>query len=239
MLRQVITLLLGVKLDDELLVEVEINVISCGDSDNLCTCSLYVYVKPLGSVIGCHCLHKALDLFRSAALVLECYYIANLENDGGDVCLLTVECEVCVTNELSSFLTAAGKTHSVYYVIETTLEKREKVLTCDAFLLICCYVVLLELLLLYTVVAACSLLLSEVLTVLLNGLTACAVLTGNCCTSVKCTLIGKATVALEEKLLSFSSAKLAGRSSISSHTFCSSLLIIHGDAWEGGNRYEG
>ena len=34
-------------------------------------------------------------------------------------------------------------------------------------------------------------------------------------------------------------AKLAGRSSISCHTFISSLLIIRGGAWEGGSRYEG
>jgi len=232
-------LLLGVELNDELLVEVKVNVISCRDSDHLSACCLCVEIEPLGSCGVSHVLHKALDLLRRTALILESYNIANLENDGGDVCLLTVEGKVCVTNELTSFLTAACKTHSVYYVVKTTLEKGEKVFTCDAFLLICCYVVLLELLFLYTVVTACCLLLSEVLTVLLNGLTTCAVLTGNSCASVKSALIGKATVALKEKLLSFSSAKLAGRSSISSHTFISSLLIIHGGAWEGGNRYEG
>ena len=144
-----------------------------------------------------------------------------------------------MTDKLSRFLTAGSHTHSVYYVIEAALKQRQKVFTCDAFLIVGCYIVFLKLLFLNTVVTACSLLFSQVLTVFLYGLAACSVLTGNGCAAGNCTLICQAAVSFEEKLLSFSAAKLAGRSSISCQTFLSSLLIIRGGAWEGGSRYEG
>ena len=128
-----------------------------------------------------------------------------------------------VTYELTCLFTAGSQTHSVYDVVETALEKAEKILTCDTVLLVGSNVVLLELLLLNTVVAACGLLLTKLHTVFLNGLASGTVLTRYSGASYDGALIGKAAVALKEKLLSFSAAQLAGRSCISCHLGCSSL----------------
>ena len=217
-------LLLGVKFDDELFFEREVDVFSLGKSYNLCGKISCVSLEPLRNYCCFHLFCESLELFGTLALFLQRNNVALLADDGRNVNLLAVESEVCVTNELTSFLTAGCETHSVYDIVESEFEKCEEVFTCYAFLIIGDFVVVKELLFLNTVVTTSCLLFSELETVFLYVLTTCSVLSGNCSTTCNCALICEAAVALEEQLFAFSAAELAGRTCISCHVFLSSLL---------------
>ena len=104
--------LLGIELDDKLLLELKVDVVSCGKSNNLGKKILSVIFKPLRSSLSCHLFSKSLDLSALLAGFLNGDNVTCLNEDRGDVYLLTVKSEVSVKNELTSFLSGCSHTHS-------------------------------------------------------------------------------------------------------------------------------
>ena len=61
-LRKVSEGLLGIELDDKLLFELEVDIVSCRKSNYLCKCVLSIILKPLRSYNGRKVLNESLDL---------------------------------------------------------------------------------------------------------------------------------------------------------------------------------
>ena len=218
-------LVLGIKLDDEVLLEGEVYVVSLRESCDLSDYLSLIKLDPLRSDVRIEGLDECLELFRRTALFTKSNYVTCTNDERRNVYLLTVETEVTVSYELTSFLTAVCKTDSVDNVIETSFKKVEEVFTCNAFGLFCLLEVTLELVLENAVVSLCLLLFAELYSVFLYVLSAITVLAGNGRMLLYCALARKATVALKEKLSAFSAAKLAHRACISCHTVFSSCLL--------------
>ena len=115
--------LLGIELDDQLLVDLEVDVGSLRHSHDLGGQILVVRVDPLGLVDLRHFLSKGLELGALAALLLDSDHVAGLDEQRGDVDLLAVEGEVSMQNQLTSFLAAGCQTHSVHHVVQSSLKK--------------------------------------------------------------------------------------------------------------------
>ena len=81
-------LLLGVELNDKLLVEFEVDVLTCGKSNNLSLTCFLVNFKPLGSCLCSQALDEALELIRGTACFLDFYNVACLDECGRNVELL-------------------------------------------------------------------------------------------------------------------------------------------------------
>ena len=66
-----VSLLLGVQLNDKVLFDGQVDVISCGSRSDLCLCFIHVILKPLGCRTECVRLNVSLDLLYTAAALLE------------------------------------------------------------------------------------------------------------------------------------------------------------------------
>ena len=153
--------LLGVKLDDEMFLEGEVNIISARECSNLCYYLSLIKLNPLGSDVRIKGLNKSLELLGRTALFAKRNNVTCANDKGRNVYLLTVKTEVAVCYKLTSFLTAACKTDSVNNVIETSFKKRKKVFTRYALSLISLLEIALELTFENTVVSLSLLLFAE------------------------------------------------------------------------------
>ena len=104
-LRSVSEGLLGIELDDKLLFEFEVDIVSCRKSCNLCNSVLSIKLNPLGSCYSSKAFKESLDLCAFLAGFLNGDNVTSLNKDRGNGYLLTVKSEVCVENKAS--LTAA------------------------------------------------------------------------------------------------------------------------------------
>ena len=98
-----VSLLLGVQLDDEALLDGEVDVIACGHCDDLCDHVVCVVLKPLGCGTGAVCLNIGLDLIKTAAALFQSNDHAGLYLIAGDVDLAAVYGEVAVADHLTCF----------------------------------------------------------------------------------------------------------------------------------------
>ena len=66
-LRKVSEGLLGIELDDKLLFELEVDIVSCRKCNDLCSSVSCIKLDPLGSGNGCEVLDESLDLYAFLA----------------------------------------------------------------------------------------------------------------------------------------------------------------------------
>ena len=217
--------LLGIELDDELLLELEVDILSCGKRYNLGEVICCIVLKPLGSYGCCQTVAKCLDLNAVLAGLLNSDNVTSLNKERRNSNLLAVKSEVCVENKLTSFLSGCCHTHSVNYVIKSSLKKDKKVCTCDTFLLLSKLIVVSELTLKNAVVTSSLLLLAKLLAVFAYLLASCAVLTGSCASMIECALTVSTSLTLEVELATLTASHLTVRTCISSHFSFTSLLI--------------
>ncbi len=129
--------LLGVQLNDEVLFNGIVDVVSLGKRYDLAAEEVLVLFKPLGSEHGSVlALSDSLEACCGTALLLDLDYVAYLDDVGGNVDLLAVYGEVSVVNELSCLTACSRKTESEYDVVESALNDGEELLTCLAFSLL-------------------------------------------------------------------------------------------------------
>ena len=123
-----------------------------------------------------------------------------------------------VADQLARLGAGRGQTHAVHHVVQTALEQREQVLTGHAVHVLRHLEIVAELPLEDAVVTLRELLGAQLLAVLGHLLVArLTVLTRRIGAAIEGALAGIAALALEEKFLPFTAAKLAHRTSISCH----------------------
>ena len=131
-----------------------------------------------------------------------------------------------VADKLPRLRPRHGKAQSVNHIVQSALENAQEVFARDAGLLDSHFIVFLKLALEQAVKASGLLLLSELHAVFRQLAPALAVLAGRVVPARHRAFFGKAAVALQEELLLFAPAQLANGVRISSHSSCTSVIIL-------------
>ena len=156
-------LILGVQLDDVTLFYRQVDIFSCRKRGDLAFELIGVNRDPLRSRDD-H-ISKLLEFRGIRALFLNSDDISFIELHGRDIGFLSVYEEMTVGNELSGFSSGSRKSHSVYYIVESSFEHDQKVFTCIARCFVSLFKSISELLFLNSVDELCSLLFSQLKTI--------------------------------------------------------------------------
>src|SRR3954453_18627003 len=205
--RVVSRVLLGVQLDDELLLH--------GRRD-LTTVRLAQHLRRQAVVVG---LQPRGDLGGELGRVADDRFGAGPDLDGQDVALAdlvaggvhaaAVDGPVAVADHLARLAARRGEAEAHDDVVQARLQEHQQVLTRDARLAGRLVVVAAELALQHAVVAAGLLLLAQLDAVLRLLLATTAVISGRVGAALDAALVGEAALALEEQLLTLAAALLA------------------------------
>src|SRR4051794_21776249 len=228
--RSGVSSLLGVQLDDELLLHGRRDLTTLGLAQHLGGERVMVGLEPRRHLR--RELRRVADELHGAGVGLDGDDVAVAHLITGDVHPAAVDRPVAVADELPRLPARSGETEADEHVVEAALEEREQVLAGDAGLAGGPLVVVAELLLEPAVVPPRLLLLAQLHAVLGLLLPSAAVVAGRVRAPLDAALVGQAALALEEQLLSLAAALLALRTSLSSHR-CS---LRRGAACGGGSR---
>ena len=119
-------MLLGVQVDDKLLVDGLGDLCADGHVQELAGEGLCIELKP--GVLGCAC-NRLLDDLEALGALADSDYIAGLHLCRRDVAVVAVEGDVVVAYELTCGGPGGGDAETVHYVVETALEEEDEVLT--------------------------------------------------------------------------------------------------------------
>src|SRR3954469_14397286 len=229
--RSGVSSLLGVQLDDELLLHRRRDLTTLGLAQHLGGERIVVRLQPRGHLGGE--LGRVPDELDGAG-------VGGL--DGGDVAVAglvardvhpaAVDRPVAVADELASLAARGREAKTDEHVVEAPLEEGQQVLAGDPGLPRRLLVVVAELLLEHPVVALGLLLLAKLNAVLGLLLAPAAVVARRVRAPLDAALVGEAALALEEQLLPLAAALLALRASVSSHA----CPLRPGAACGGGSR---
>ena len=109
--------LLGVQLDDEVLFDRKVDIFTSGNCNDLGNIMGLIHIEPLGNHAGSVSFEAALELVKAAAGFLQFDGLANADEIGRNVDLLTIDGEVTVADELTGLCTAHGETETINNVI--------------------------------------------------------------------------------------------------------------------------
>src|SRR5690606_30015699 len=207
--------LLGVELDDQVLVDVGVQITPCGQALEDTFLLGSVHFQPFClAALGCQ-VQRAIDAQLVLGLLANGNHITRGNQVGRNVHGLAVDTDGLVGNQLTSFGTRGAKTHTVYNVIQTTLEQLQQVLTGSALQTGSFLVVVAELTFEDAVDTTNFLLLAQLSAVL--GETT-ATLTMHARRTLQLALgIKSAYAALEEQISAFATRQLTFGTNISSH----------------------
>ena len=209
--------LLGVQLDDELLLDLKVDVLTLRKLENTRIKLLSVEIQPLRDRMGAGGLYDRLELLVAAEIACNSNDVAGFEQHGRNVGLVPIYGEMTVTYKLSGLLAGGSKAESVNYVVQTALKYLKQVLTGDSLSLFGDLEILSELALENSVVTLRHLLRAKLQTILGGLLASLTVLAGSISSAGHGALIAVAAVALQKQLLSLAAAKSAHRAVIFSH----------------------
>ena len=119
-------MLLGVQVDDKLLVDVLGDLCADGHVQELAGKGLCVELKP--GVLG-RAGHGLLDHLETLAPFADCDHIAGLNLCRRDVAVVAVEGDMVVAHELTCGCPGGGDAETIHYIVETALEEEDEVLT--------------------------------------------------------------------------------------------------------------
>jgi len=119
-------MLLGVQVDDELLVDAFGNVGTEGDIQELAAESLCVELQP--GVLGSTC-YSSRDNLKVLAPLAYGDDVTGLYGSGRNVANCTVECDVTMADELACCRPGGSDAETVHHVVETALKEEDEVLT--------------------------------------------------------------------------------------------------------------
>ena len=199
--------LLGVKLDDEVLGDLEIDIVSGGQHGDFALQGVLIAIQPLGSGDELVGFLQHLEAGGGAALLANSDDVANAHQVGGDVDALAVDGVVAVVDQLTSLAAGGGKAQTVHNVIQTALNEAQQDLAGVAAHALGLLIVHSELLFQNAVNELDLLLLSELQAVF--GLLGSSLTTG--------VLVGSLGIAHSGRRNAQSSATLQNRLSIFSH----------------------
>ena len=207
--------LLGVKLDDEGLFDIEIDVLPVRQRQDRGLEVIPVHFQPLGSRTGAVGFHDHFKLITVAAFVVNRDHIAGFYAEGGNVHPLTVNRKVTMGYQLSRFGTAGGKAQTIHYIVQTAFQQTKQVFTGHALLAVSQLKIMTELTFQNAVVALGLLLGTQLDSILRSFLASLTMLARCICSADHCTLVGIASLTLQEELLTFAAAKSANSIGIS------------------------
>src|SRR3954451_17843170 len=213
--RSGVSSLLGVQLDDELLLHRRRDLATLGLAQHLGGERVMLGLEPrrhLGRE-----LRRVADEIHGAGVGLDGDDIAVAHLIAGDVHAAAVDRPVAVADELPRLAARRREAEADEHVVEAALEEGEQVLAGDAGLAGGPLVVVAELLLEHAVVAPRLLLLAQLHAVLGLLLPSAAVVARRVRAPLDAALVGQAALALEEQLLPLAAALLALRTGLSSH----------------------
>src|SRR5665647_909196 len=190
--------LLGVELDDELFLHRCVDLVALGSAQDLAGEVVVVDQQPRcdrRSKVG-----SGANGFGRLAAGPHGDDVVGTDLIRRDVDLAAVDTEVRVAHQLPCLATRSAKAETVHDVVEPHLEEAQQVLAGDALLAARHLVVVMKLLLEHLVVASCLLLLAQLEEVLALLDAATTVLPRGVHTALDGTLVGEATLSLEEEL---------------------------------------
>ena len=208
--------LFGIQLDDKMLFDFLFNVASFGQFDYLTGEGSVVEFKPLRKTDGI----SRFELFENLLVFLVFLYrdnVALLYEEGRNIYAFAVDGDETVVDDLSCLCSAGCEAQTEYYVVESSFEKDEHVVTGDASHGLCLIEITLELLFAKSVDSLGLLLLSELYGIAGSLLSCGAVLTGSGGTLSERALLRNALSAFEEQLYALASALTTIGSCIFSH----------------------
>ena len=122
--------LLGVQLNDEVLLNGNINFFAGGKANHGALEAVLIALHPGGDQEhGSVLTHQALEDLGRAAALRDLDHIAGLDEVGRNVDLLAVDGEVRMADELTGLTAGHRKAHAVNNVIQTALDRDEQVVT--------------------------------------------------------------------------------------------------------------
>src|SRR3954467_5435433 len=213
--RSGVSSLLGVQLDDELLLHRRRDLATLGLAQHLGGERVMVGLEPrrhLGRE-----LRRIADELHGAGLGLDGDDVAVANLVAGNVHAPAVDRPVAMADQLARLAPRRREAEAHEHVVEAALEQQEQVLAGDTGLAGGALVVMAELLLEHAVVALGLLLLAQLHAILGLLLAPAAVVSGRVRAPLDAALVGEAALALEEQLLSLAAALLALGSCISGH----------------------
>src|SRR3954451_17739484 len=222
--------LLGVQLDDQLLLHGRGHLAALGLAQDLGRQGVVIGLEPGGDLAGQ--LGGVADHVLGRRIGLDRDHVALAHLVARDVDPAAVDGPVAVADELAGLAARRGEAKAHEDVVQAGLQQREQVLARDAGLARSLVVVGAELLLEHPVVAAGLLLLAQLDAVLGLLLAAAGVLARRGGATFDAPIVGEAALALEEQLLPLATALLALRTGISSHA----RPLRPGAACGGGSR---
>ena len=121
--------LLGVQLDDEVLGDLEVDIVSGGQSQDLALKGVLVPIQPLGSSDESIVFLQLLVESVLHALLADSDHVAHPDHVGGDVDALAVDGEMTVVDKLTGLTTGVGKAQTIDHVVEAALDEAQQDLT--------------------------------------------------------------------------------------------------------------
>src|SRR5215217_1667703 len=230
-------LLLGVELDDELLLDGHLDLVTGRDAVDGELGLAGVQLEPARLGPAGVDLDRLVHVQVLAHALFDLDDVARLDLVGGGVDFLAVDGHVRVPHQLARLVAAAGQPAPVDHVVQPRLQQLEQGLAGDALPAGRLDVVVVELLLEHAVDPAGLLLLPELQVVLALLEAAAAVLAGRVGPLLHRALGALALGALEEELGLLAPAEPAVRAGVSRHVSARSLR--RGAAWGGGSRCGG
>src|SRR3954452_7491255 len=212
---RVLLLLLGVQLDDQLLLHGRRDLTTLRLAEHLRRQAVVVGLQPRRDLSGE--LGRVADDGLGAGPDLDGQDVALTDLIAGDVHAAAVDGPVAVTDHLPGLAARSGEAQAHDDVVQARLQEHQQVLTRDALLAGRLVVVAAELAFENAVVAASLLLLAELHAVLRLLLAATTVVARRVRAALDAALVGQAALALQEELLPFAAALLALRTGVTSH----------------------
>src|SRR6202035_2804867 len=228
--------LAAVELDDQLLLDRELDVLTHGQPDYLAADVLRVQLQPLGDAAPARCLDARADKGVLAAGLLDADRLAGLHLIGGDGGLPAVHLHVPVAHKLARLRPRGGEPEAIDDVVQPLLEHHQEVLAGDPLLPVRLLEIGAELGLEHPVDALDLLLLAQLQAVAQGAASAPrAVLARREVAALDGTLLLEAAVALQKQLHPLAAAEPANGSRVSRHWFSprSSSPRGYGDSCSG------
>src|SRR5690349_9483720 len=138
-------LLLAVKLNDKLLVDISVDILTCRQRCDRNRKISALRRDPCRTSSSRGGRPRSIDVGILRALFLDRHDIADLDLERRDVHLASVNKDVAMVHDLPSLATRSRKTRTIHDVVQTTFKHEQKVLARNALLTKCLFEIVSEL----------------------------------------------------------------------------------------------
>ena len=120
--------LLGVQFDDQIFCNLEVNIVSCGQCDNLAAEGVLVSFQPLRSVDESVVFLHLLEAGGGAAVFADGDNVADIDRVGRNVDALAVDGVVAVVDQLTGLAAGGSIAKTVNNVVQSALDEAQQIL---------------------------------------------------------------------------------------------------------------